>query len=178
MNVLVSFESASLLHGLNRFEDKRAVKVAISLVFQWILEATHRRWTPEQVFDNIHQVIHDSYPQAEYMLGPNHQIDIITGEVTTIRYPLLHREHPAKNYPLYEYNTSHNNWYHRFAEIVEHLVMYYSRQVMGFIRTLERDKHAVSIYCLEYTDRYIAAVIHCRHLVEYRPDSEPTDEHT
>jgi hypothetical protein len=164
MNVLVTFESVSLHHGLSKFDDHESVKTAIGLVLQWLLNAVHRKLTPDSVLDNIYQVVSDTYVYAEYVLGDNSLIDNRTGAVSKLNYPLVHSEQPD---PFREYNTAHGNLYSRYGEIVEHIVINYTRQVMGFLYSLEEDKHATNISCLEYTERYIAAIIHCRNLIEY-----------
>lgn len=166
MNVLVTFEARSLQFGLSKFDDHESVKVAITLVLQWLLNAVHRKLTPDAVIDNIAQVVSDTYVYAEYMLGDNSLIDNGTGAVTKLNYPMVHSE-DDKNYRFREYSTAHSNLYCRYGEIVEHIVVNYTRQVMGFISTLESDTHATHIQCLEYTDRYVAAIIHVRNLIEY-----------
>lgn len=166
MNVLVTFESRSLQFGLSKFDDHESIKVAITLVLQWLLNAVHRKLTPDHVIESVQQVVSDTYVYAEYMLGDNSLIDSGTGVVSRLNYPTVHSE-SDKNYPFREYSTAHSNLYCRYGEIVEHLVLNYTRQVMGFLSTLERDVHATNIQCLEYTDRYIAAMVHCRNLIEY-----------
>jgi hypothetical protein len=166
MNILVTFESRSLQFGLSKFDDHESVKVAITLVLQWFLNAVHRKLTPDDVIDNIAQVVSDTYVYAEYMLGDNSLIDSRTGVVSTLNYPTVHSE-SDKNYRFGEYSTAHSNLYCRYGEIVEHIVLNYARQAMGFLQTLEQDKHGTSIQCLEYTERYIAALVHCRNLIEY-----------
>ena len=163
MNVLVTFESTSLFHGLSKYDDHNTVKVAIGLVLQWLLRAVHAKATPEQVIDRVNMAVAETFVYAEYMLGDNSLIDNATGQST--RYPLIHSE--DKNYSFGEYSTAHSSLYCRYSEIVEHVVLSYTRPVMGFLKTLESDMHATNIQCLEYTDRYIAAVVHCRNLIEY-----------
>lgn len=164
MNVLVTFESVSLHYGLSKFDDHESVKVAITLVLQWLLNAVHRKLTPERVLDNIPQVVSETYVYAEYMLGDNSLIENGSGAVFKLNHPIVHSEEKD---PFREYSTAHSNLYMRYGEIVEHIVINYTRQVMGFLYSLEEDKHATHISCLEYTERYIAAVIHCRNLIEY-----------
>ncbi len=166
MNVLATFESATLHFGLTRYDDHDTVKVAITLVLQWMLSAVHHRYTSEQCLDNVHQVIQDTYPHAEFMLGGTSVVDHKTGKPVFPSYPTIHQE-PDKNYSFGEYSTAYSGLYCRYSEIVEHIVRNYARQVMGFLQTLEHDKHATTIQCLEYTDRYIAVIIHCRNLIEY-----------
>ena len=169
MNVLVTFESASLNYGLSKFDDLNAVKVTITLVLQWLLNATHRKLTPEHVLDNIAQVISDTYVYAEYMLGDNNLIESKTGAVFRLNHPTVYVEEKD---PFREYSSAHGNLYLRFGEIVEHLVTNYTRSVMGFLQVLEGDKHANSISCLEFTDRYIAALIYCQNLIEYNHEPD------
>ncbi|MNC02509.1 hypothetical protein D3C81_199890 [compost metagenome] len=163
MNILVTFEAVSLHHGLSKFDDHETVKVAIGLVLQWLLNAVHAKANPDQVIDRVNMVVSETFVYAEYMLGDNTMIDNATGMAS--RYPLVHSE--DKNYSFGEYSTAHSSLYCRYSEIVEHLVLNYARQVMGFLQMLEQDKHATHIQCLEYTDRYIAALVHCRNLIEY-----------
>lgn len=170
MNVLVTFEAVSLQHGLSKFDDHESVKVAIGLVLKWFLNAVHRKLTPDQVLDNIGQVVSDTYVYAEYMLGDNSLIDNGTGAVAKLNYPLVHSEH-ENNYAFKEYSTVHSNLYCRYGEIVEHVVINYARSVMGFLASLETDKHATNVTCLDYTERYIAAHVHCRNLIEYHHES-------
>lgn len=166
MNVLVTFEARSLMQGLSKFDDHESVKVAITLVLQWLLNAVHKKLTPDLVIENVGQVVSDTYVYAEYMLGDNSLIDNGTGVVSKLSYPMVHSE-SDKNYRFREYSTAHSNLYCRYGEIVEHILFNYARQVMGFIATLETDVHAHNIQCLEYTDRYISALLHCRNLIEY-----------
>lgn len=175
MNILVAFESSSLLQGLTKYEDRRSVNVALSLVFQWLLDAVHRKLTASQVIECVNQIAGDTYSQAEYMLSSNTQIDYYTGLVSEIRYPLIHHEDGDKKYGQLEYNTSHNNWFHRYAEIVEHIVLHYTDAVMGFFQSLEKDKHVVSIQHVTYTPRYVTLVVMCWNLIEYKGSVDGPD---
>lgn len=168
MNVLATFESTSLMSGLSKYEDEQLVRVAITLVLQWVLNAVHQKLTTATVIENTYQIISDTYVYAEHMTQDCSVIDNVTGMANTVRFPLLHSE--DKNYGAVGYNTS-KNWYHRYAEIVEHIVTYYAHAVMGFIQTLEHDLHVVVIRCLHYTDRYIATYLECRNLIEYADPS-------
>lgn len=166
MNVFATFEAASLKYGLSKYDDVPTVKVAITLVLQWLLAAVHHRRSPDSVINNVHGIIKDTYPYAEYMLRDNTVIDNRTGHTSAPVYPSVHSADDKKYY-YGEYSTIHNSLYCRYSEIVEHLVLNYTHPVMGFFFTLEQDKHATSVQCLEYTDSYISAIIHCRNLIEY-----------
>lgn len=168
MQVLASFKAEPLLRGLSRYENRGMVKVIITVIFQWLLDKTHDRKTPEWVLENIQTAISETYHMAEYLLKNIVVIDAQTGVVTQTPDVLVYTETAEQKYPLDKNYMWRDDWYHRYCELVEYLLTHYARTVMGFYVVLQNDKHAVNVQCVEFTNYYICVVIQCWNLIEYQ----------
>lgn len=168
MNILASFRSDSLNQGLTRYESRGMVKVVITLLFHWLLRQQQARRSIEWILENIHQAVRDTYVHAEYLLTSTVEIDAQTGHSRPVWHPVIHREEPGINYTVTDNHMSPDNWYHRYYELAEYLLTYYTRPVMGFYTQVQKDKHLFNVECIEFTDYYITVIARCYNLIEYK----------
>lgn len=173
MNILASFKSDTLNQGLSRFENRGMVKVVITLICQWCLRQHQQGRSVEWVLENIHKAIEDTYVHAEYLLTTTIEIDSQSGETKPIWYPVVSSTQPGINYTTSDYSMQPDQWYPRYCELVEHLVLYYARPVMGFYYHAHQDKHLNNVMCVEFTDYYITLLARCYNLIDYQPTESP-----
>jgi hypothetical protein len=168
MNVLVSFKSESMLYGLSRFENHGMVKVVITLICQWVLRNQQHGRSIEWVLENIHKAVEDTYVHAEYLLTTTVEIDSRTGATKPIWHPTVASVSPGINYITADNHMRPEQWYQRYCELAEHLLVHYTRPLMGFYLQAQQDKHINSVQCIEFTDFYITLLARCYNLIEYQ----------
>lgn len=168
MNILVSFRPDSMLSGLSRFEGRGMVRVVITLVCQWLLNNQQQGRDVEWVLENIHKAVDETYVHAEYLLSTTVEIDNRTGNTRPIRYPTVASVTPGINYNTIDNHMQPEQWYMRYCELVEHLLIHYARPVMGFYQAIQDDKHINNVQCLAFTDYHITLVASCYNLIEYQ----------